>query len=84
MSNTAKQNTDIYRKIFACTPDDNVQELKDVDDFLKSKNHKLYETLKEQINGNIIEFPLDYMKKYNMKEMNIFQNESLVPERVFT
>ena len=61
-----------------------MKDLKEVDDFITSGNISLYDELIQNVKGNIVEFPLKYMENYEMKSLNIFQNEYLVPGKVFT
>ena len=90
MNSRAKNNTKIYRDIFGCYPDDsynnfesirNAQKIKDEewDDVLLNK----YMRMKNQIMGNIVEFPLNFLRDENLGK--IIEYASLVvPEISFT
>ncbi|EAR83685.1 phospholipase d1 (macronuclear) [Tetrahymena thermophila SB210] len=79
----SKQNTLIYRQVFACYPDDKVETLNQLDDFQKSKNPDFYYQYKDSIIGNAVELPLDFLKKENLN-FNISQKEYFVPDENFT
>lgn len=65
-----KKNTEIYREIFRCYPDDNVKALKDLDNFMKLKKLEDYDKLIKGIKGQIVEYPLEFMKFDENKKDN--------------
>ena len=84
----AKINTDIYRELFKCYPDDNYKFFKNIPKKEKQteKNLKIlrdkYEKLKGNIKGHIVEFPLDFLAN-EILERSFFSAEMLVPIKNF-
>ena len=87
---TARKNTDLYRQIFMCYPDDcytkfsmippkNTVQNKAQEYSLK----KNYEEKKGQIIGHIVEFPLHFLEEEQLG-ISFFSKENLIPERNFT
>ena len=86
----AKINTQAYRYIFSCYPDDtftNFNILKNSKLKLKNESHKVllnrYNSEKNKIIWHIVEFPLDFLKE-EILGMSIFSAENLLPEYNFT
>ena len=89
MKSRAKRNSNIYRNIFDCFPDN---KFKTFDDLKKRKIFKTDEeikNLKEKyeesiigIKGHIVEYPIDFLEN---EELNIdfFSKENLLPEKNF-
>ncbi|OMJ16123.1 Phospholipase D1 [Smittium culicis] len=95
---TAAKNTMLFREVFKCVPDSNVTDYEEYKQFLsfpeadipyghaKVKNEKeLFESLGklEEINGNLVEFPLDFLKK-EILELKVGDIESFIPYEIFT
>lgn len=57
----AQENTAIYRKVFGCYPDDEMQTRKKITKVREASNIHLYTTLKDEIKGNVVEFPLNFL-----------------------
>ena len=86
----AYNNTEIYRSIFSCYPDDiftnykilnNTKKMKEIESphiFLKN-----YLKLKNNIIGHIVELPLLFLKDEELGRIH-FTKENLVPEYNFT
>ena len=92
LNNTAKINTEIYRKLWNCYPDDNMTKFVDVKNVKKinefdekqMKNFKnLYLTEKERIQGHIVQFPLHFLEE-EVLGINFFSRENIVPEKNYT
>ena len=86
----AKINTQAYRYIFSCYPDDtftNFNILKNSKLKLNNESPKVllnrYNSEKNKIIGHIVEFPLDFLKE-EILGMSIFSAENLLPEYNFT
>ena len=85
--NRAKNNTEIYRKVFYCYPDDNMKTFDQVPEKLKEEKldelKKLYDEEKDNIKGHIVEFPLHFLER---EELGIpfFSKEKIVPEKTYT
>ena len=89
---TAKKNTETYRKIWYCYPDD---EMRTFEDVKKMKNIKefgenemkefkeLYQKEKENIQGHVVEFPLNFLDK-EVLGIPFFSKENIVPEKSYT
>ncbi|PVV02736.1 hypothetical protein BB560_002805 [Smittium megazygosporum] len=93
----ADKNTSTFRDIFKCTPDDNIHSLSDYKKFAfpsnlkvpygQSKAKTVDEILSElsileEVNGNLVFFPLDFLKDENL-EPKFGDKENLVPYEVF-
>ena len=90
VQNTANTNTNIYRKLWGCYPDDQYRSFKDL------KEHKTptskeeldqlrqdYEKEKKGIVGHAVEFPLHFLENENLG-ISFFSVENIVPEKNFT
>ena len=87
---TARNNTDLYRKIFMCYPDDLYTKFAMIPNKNSVQNKaqeyslkKNYEEKKNQIVGHIVEFPLHFLEEEQLG-ISFFSKENLVPERNFT
>ena len=92
LNKTAKNNTEIYRKLFYCYPDDNMTTFREV---LKmkipeklngeelEKLKKLYDKEKDNIKGHVVEYPLHFLER---EELGIpfFSKENLAPQKTYT
>ena len=84
----AEQNTELYRKIFACYPDDQYTTFQELKQGLSSAPKgdnliELYNQNKDKIKGHIVEFPLKFLEQEKLG-MIFFSVENLVPEKNFT
>ena len=87
---TARNNTDLYRQIFMCYPDDYYTKFSMIPNKNSMQNKaqefalkKNYEEKKSQIIGHIVEFPLHFLEEETLG-ISFFSKENLVPERNFT
>ena len=87
---TARNNTDLYRQIFMCYPDDYYTKFSMIPNKNSMQNKaqefalkKNYEEKKSQIIGHIVEFPLHFLEEEQLG-ISFFSKENLVPERNFT
>ena len=87
---TARNNTDLYRQIFMCYPDDYYTKFSMIPNKNSVQNKaqefslkKNYEEKKNQILGHIVEFPLHFLEEEQLG-ISFFSKENLVPERNFT
>ncbi|EGR28742.1 phospholipase d1, putative [Ichthyophthirius multifiliis] len=78
-----KRNTEIYREVFRCYPDDNIKTSNDFQDFQKTRNLDKYDQLKNQIVGFAVEFPKQFLQDENL-ELRISQREYFCPSINFT
>lgn len=58
----AKNNTEIYKDIFACIPDDSIKKFNKIGDFEATANLEKYDELKQGIKGYAIEFPHRFLE----------------------
>jgi phospholipase D1/2 len=61
MNQVAEQNTQIYREIFACYPDDNIKLLSEIEEFKKKQDLSKYEELAPNIQGHLVWYPLEFL-----------------------
>ena len=87
---TARNNTDLYRQIFMCYPDDLYTKFSMIPSKNSTENKaqlyslkKNYEEKKNQIIGHIVEFPLHFLEEEQLG-ISFFSKENLIPERNFT
>lgn len=82
----AKSNTLYYDEIFKCYPNDRYQKFIDIPPNLKIYEDELllqrYNENKNKIIGNVVEFPLHFLKEENLNR-SVFSREILVPIRNF-
>ena len=86
----ANSNTGIYHNIFGCYPDDaytNFELLKKAKKLQQEEKPKVllnkYNSMKNQIVGHIVNYPLTFLKDENLG-ISFFSKENLVPEHNFT
>ena len=86
----ANSNTGIYHNIFGCYPDDaytNFDLLKKAKKLQQEEKPEVllnkYNTMKNQIVGHIVNYPLMFLKDENLG-ISFFSKENLVPEHNFT
>lgn len=84
MKETAKKNTECYRDIFRVYPDDTYKKFIDItkDDRTEEEIKEIYMKKKGEIIGNIVEFPLDFLKEENLNR-SYFCKEIFVPIKNF-
>ena len=87
---TARKNTDLFRQIFMCYPDDYYTKFSMIPNKNSMQNKaqefslkKNYAENKNQIVGHIVEFPLHFLEEEQLG-ISFFSKENLVPERNFT
>ena len=86
----ANSNTGIYHNIFGCYPDDaytNFELLKKAKKLQQEEKPEVllnkYNSMKNQIVGHIVNYPLMFLKDENLG-ISFFSKENLVPEHNFT
>ncbi|KAL4469400.1 hypothetical protein ABPG74_004653 [Tetrahymena malaccensis] len=82
ISERAKKNTEIYREVFRCYPDDQVTYLNQLEPWQKERKTENYFELKDDIKGHAVELPLDFLKNENLN-FTIRQKEYFVPVQSF-
>ncbi|CAG9331727.1 unnamed protein product [Blepharisma stoltei] len=80
--NNAKKNTEWYRRVFRCYPDDNISKIKDVEEFAKESDFDSYPQLAEEVSGHLVEFPLNFLSEEYLK-IKVANKEYLLPEKAF-
>ncbi|EGR27867.1 phospholipase d1, putative [Ichthyophthirius multifiliis] len=79
----ALRNTEIYREVFACYPDDTVLSINKLEEFQQSKNLGKYFEKRSHIIGNAVLLPLKFLQNENLN-FKISQKEYYVPDENFT
>ncbi len=88
INNTAKVNTETYREVFNCYPDDKFAYFKDIPsrkDYNENDLGKMierYNLNKDKIKGHIVQFPLEFLSK-EILERSFFSAEMFVPIKNF-
>jgi hypothetical protein len=80
----ARRNTECYREIFRVYPDDTYKKFIDIvkDERSNEEIKEIYLKRKGEIIGNIVEFPLEFLKEENLNR-SYFCKEILVPIKNF-
>ena len=85
----AQINSQIYRDIFDCYPDNKFNNFGKLKKRKKFKSKEDFEQLKKDyeskiigISGHIVEYPIDFLKDEEL-DIDFFSKENLVPERNF-
>ena len=78
LTEVALQNTEIYREVFGCYPDDEIKRLAEIASFRRQASLSKYEDLKDLIRGNVVEFPLKFLEHENLN-LRVTQKEYLMP-----
>ena len=88
INETARNNTNIYRDLFQCYPDDTMLTFKDIppQKELNEKEKEIlidkYNQVNKKIKGHIVEFPYDFLKN-QILDRSFFSAEMLVPIKNF-
>jgi len=61
-----KENTRIFREVFACYPDDHIRKLNDVEVFSRQQDLSKYESLSKKICGHVVWLPLKFLEDENL------------------
>ncbi|KRX08542.1 hypothetical protein PPERSA_13023 [Pseudocohnilembus persalinus] len=83
IKNQTKQNTEIYREVFACYPDDNFLTISQYEQFKQKENLDKYDELKDKIKGHAVQFPLYFLQRENLN-LKYTNKEYFVPAESFT
>jgi phospholipase D1/2 len=90
IKDTARNNTELYRQIFMCYPDDFYTKFCMIPNqntvLNKAQEYSLktsYEENKNKIIGHIVEFPLHFLEEEQLG-ISFFSKENFIPERNFT
>lgn len=88
LNERAKNNTEAYRTIFKCYPDDEFTTFKKLRDAKKPKGdelRKLYAENHEKIKGHVVYFPLRFLEgEIDNLGLSFFSAENLLPEKNYT
>ena len=82
MKDIAKKNTKIYKHVFRCYPDDEIQKFQDIPEFEAQKKLDEYFKYKDEIRGFIVDFPLHFLHDEDLR-IKIFNKEFYMPEESF-
>ncbi|OMJ91836.1 hypothetical protein SteCoe_5508 [Stentor coeruleus] len=78
----SQSNTRIYKNVFRCYPDNEIQSLRDLGDFESSAKLEDYFKYKNDIRGFIVDFPLHFLHDEDLR-IKIFSKEYYIPEESF-
>jgi len=73
----------VFREVFACYPDDGITKLQDIKEFKQLKNLDRYDELVGQIQGNLVEFPMNFLVDDDLT-FTMANKEYFVPDINFT
>ena len=79
---TAELNTQLYRHIFRCYPDNQIQKISEIKSLNEEANKQAYQTNFASIKGHIVELPLQFLAKQDLR-ISVFNREYLIPEESF-
>ena len=79
---TAALNTIHYRNVFRCYPDDQMRSIKARTQFESEARPELYDSVKDEIKGHLVEFPLDFLADEDLR-IKVFNMEYYVPDESF-
>ena len=82
LKSTSESNTQIFKQVFKCIPDNDVKRLRDIQPFQDSANLQDYPTYKNDIRGFIVTFPLEFLFFEDLK-IKIFNKEYYIPDESF-
>jgi phospholipase D1/2 len=80
---TAYSNTQKYREVFGCYPDDTMTTYEELKKVKSEANLKLYSRIKKEFKGFLVEFPLNFLSKVDLN-FSILNVENLLPSKSFT
>lgn len=83
MDSIAKKNSEIYKEVFRCYPDDEIISIGNFEKFCKEAKFNKYEELKNDIKGHAVMFPLKFLKEENL-QFRLKNKEYYVPNHNFT
>lgn len=84
IENRVKTNTECYRKIFGCYPDNLIKTTPMIDEIEGEGQITIYDELKDKIKGFAVELPLDFLGDEDIKSMYYFESKSaLLPTSTF-
>jgi len=67
MKENARRNTEIYREIFACYPDDSITKMKQIKTFQERRKLDRYDELAPHIKGHIVQYPTRFLSEEKFK-----------------
>lgn len=80
-----KINTQIYREVFGCYPDNLMDTQDKVSSFREAADITKYDALKGQIKGYGVEFPYNFLRNENLRKMKHFEfGLYMLPHHIFT
>ncbi|KAJ1956772.1 hypothetical protein IWQ62_005230 [Dispira parvispora] len=90
---TARRNTETFRKVFHCVPDDTVKSWTQYREFMslshlagrpvmRGVTHEQILRILEQVRGHLVVFPLDFLREENLSAA-VISAELVLPVKVF-
>ena len=83
MINNSKRNTEIYRRVFGCIPDDNITIVGEINKLCSESNILLYNEVKDRIVGHAVDYPINFLKDEDLS-FKPNQKEYFAPVESFT
>lgn len=92
VADTARKNTQVYKEIFYCYPDNEIGQTEDIRGFMERKPEdqkvlkEIYEKRIKEIRGNVVEYPLNFLsQESDLSGLEFFDiGLLLAPRKVFT
>mmetsp|Transcript_12630 Transcript_12630/g.12712 ORF Transcript_12630/g.12712 Transcript_12630/m.12712 type:complete len:224 (-) Transcript_12630:32-703(-) len=78
--NTARINTEQYRKVFRCYPDDEISLLPRIQNFNQQREINAYSELSRTVKGHLVQFPLEFLSEEKLKKTDYLPNIVLKDE----
>jgi|JI9StandDraft_1071089.scaffolds.fasta_scaffold721686_1 phospholipase D1/2 len=61
-----QQNTQIYRTVFGCYPDNNIRHYEDISALKKKATPQRYNELIPSLRGHAVDFPIYFLERENL------------------
>lgn len=78
-----QNNTDIYRKVFGCYPDNNMRTYDDIQLVKSQSNTALYDKLIHGLHGHVVEFPIYFLESEDLNKKGL-RKEKALPKATMT
>ena len=79
---TAYNNTQKYKAVFGCYPDDDMTTYESIKKLQREAKINLYPRIKKEFKGFLVEFPLHFLEQENLM-FSVMSVENLLPEKSF-
>ena len=72
------RNTEVYREVFACFPDDEIKNCTEVNDYHKKSDVSKYDKLRKDIKGIAVRWPMKFLENEKLEDIQSFQFELML------